>query len=260
MTARFDFSGRNVLVTGASRGIGYGIAEAFAAAGANVTILAEDADQVGAASKALSERAATPVHGIVCDIARRGAVAEALRDVARLDVLVNNAGLERPTPLAAAEPAVDETFERVIAINVAGTQNVTRALASRIADGGRVILTSSIWGKTAVPGFSAYIASKHAMIGLARTWARELGPRRITVNAVCPGWVRTEASMRSLATMADETGVRPDALLDEIVGAQAIGGLMEPSDVAGLYLFLASDAAANITGQAINIDRGEVMA
>jgi 3-hydroxybutyrate dehydrogenase len=257
MTATFDFSGKRVLVTGASRGIGYGVAEAFASAGAELTILAENPAQVGAAAKALSSVATSPVRGIVCDIADRAAVAEALGALERLDVLVNNAGLELPTPLAAA--AVDETFERVIAINVAGTQNVTRALVSRIGDGGRIILTASIWGKTAVPGFSAYIASKHAMIGLARTWARELGPRRITVNAVCPGWVRTEASMRSLATMAEESGADPQALLDEIVGAQAIGGLMEPADVAGLYLFLASDAAANITGQAINIDRGEVM-
>ncbi|AXS41560.1 SDR family NAD(P)-dependent oxidoreductase [Breoghania sp. L-A4] len=258
MGATFDFSKQTVLVTGASRGIGYGIAEGFAAAGAELIVLAED-DAIHAAADRLAHGASGSVRGIVCDISDRAAVADALSGIGRLDVLVNNAGLERATPLGDADPAIDETFARVLAINVAGTNNVTREMAGRIADGGRIVVTSSIWGKTAVPDFSAYIASKHALIGLTRTWAKELGPRGITVNAVCPGWVRTEASMRSLDVMAAATGADRQALLDEIVGGQAIGGLMEPADIAGLYLFLASDAAANITGQAINADRGEVM-
>lgn len=258
MRATFDFSGKTVLVTGASRGIGYGVAEGFAKAGASLAILAENED-VFASAKRLSEFAGAEVRGLVCDITDRRQVAEAVSGFDRIDVLVNNAGLERPTPLADADPAVDDTFARVMSVNVNGTYNMTRAARPKLADGGRVVLTSSIWGKTAVPDFSAYIASKHALIGLARTWAKELGPRGITVNAVCPGWVKTEASMRSLHSMADKTNTAPDALLEEIVSAQAMGGLMEPADVAGLYLFLASDAAANITGQAINADRGEVM-
>jgi 3-hydroxybutyrate dehydrogenase len=258
MGATFDFSGQTVLATGASRGIGYGIAEGFAAAGAELVILAEDAT-VHEAAERLRERATGSVRGIVCDITDREAVVKSLRDFGRLDVLVNNAGLERPTPLQDRDPAIDQTFAQVMAVNVTGTYNVTREAIAKIADCGRIVITSSIWGKTAVPDFSAYIASKHALVGLTRTWAKELGPRGITVNAVCPGWVRTEASMRSLDAMAARSGAEPQALLDEIVGAQAIGGLMEPADVAGLYLFLASDAAANITGQAINVDRGEVM-
>ncbi|MBD3753806.1 MAG: SDR family oxidoreductase, partial [Micrococcales bacterium] len=164
MRASFDYSGTRVLVTGASRGIGYGIAEGFAKAGADLTILAES-EEVFAAASALG---ATP---ILCDISDRAALADALLGIESLDVLVNNAGMERPTPLNGPTPATDETFERVISVNVTGTQNVTRALVSRIRDRGRVILTSSIWGKTSVPEFSAYAASKHAMIGLARTWA-----------------------------------------------------------------------------------------
>ncbi|TNF12478.1 MAG: SDR family oxidoreductase [Rhodobacteraceae bacterium] len=252
MRASFDYSGTRVLVTGASRGIGYGIAEGFAKAGADLTILAES-EEVFAAASALG---ATP---ILCDISDRAALADALLGIESLDVLVNNAGMERPTPLNGPTPATDETFERVISVNVTGTQNVTRALVSRIRDRGRVILTSSIWGKTSVPEFSAYAASKHAMIGLARTWARELGPREITVNAVCPGWVKTDAAMASLAAMSRSTGRPEFELLGEVMAAQSIGGLMEPRDVAGLYLFLASDAAANITGQAISIDRGEIL-
>jgi 3-hydroxybutyrate dehydrogenase len=255
MRIRYDFSGTSVLVTGASRGIGRGIAEAFAGAGAELTILAETAE--------IEETAAAlpgQVRALVCDISDRAAVARALEAVPRIDVLVNNAGLERPTPLDGAAPEADDTFERILAVNIAGTQNVTRAALPRIPDGGRVILTSSIWGKTAVPGFSAYVSSKHAIIGLARSWAAELGPRGITVNAVCPGWVRTRAAEASLRHMAEKDGREEQALLDEIVAAQAIGGLMEPADVAGLYLFLASEAGANITGQAISVDRGEVLA
>lgn len=259
MGATFDFSGRKVLVTGASRGIGYGVAEAFAMAGAELAILAEDG-LVHEAATRLAEKAGRPVKGLVCDITDRNAVTEVLEPFDRIDVLVNNAGLERPTPLGDADPAVDDTFARVMAVNVTGTHNVTRAAIAKIPDGGRIVITSSIWGKTAVPDFSAYVSSKHALIGMTRTWAKELGPRGITVNAVCPGWVKTEAAMRSLNAMAAKIGVEPDALLEEIVAAQAIGGLMEPADVAGLYLFLASDAAANITGQAINVDRGEVPA
>ncbi len=259
MGVRFDFAGKRVLVTGASRGIGFGVAEAFAAAGADLHVLAED-ETIRSAAERLSAVAGRPVSAIVCDIADRASVAAAVAGIDRLDILVNNAGLERPSPLAEADPSVDATFARVMAINVAGTNNVTRALVSRMADGGRIVVTASIWGKIAVADFSAYVGSKHALIGMTRVWARELGARGITVNAVCPGWVRTEASMRSLSAMAARTGTPEDALLEEIVSAQAIGGLMEPADVAPLYLFLASDAAANITGQAINVDRGEVMA
>jgi len=258
MHAAFDFSGKTVLVTGASRGIGYGIAEGFARAGASLAILAEG-EEVHPAAERLAGLAGFPVRGLHCDITDRGDVARAIAGFDRIDVLINNAGLERPTPLGDPDPAVDDTFARVMAVNVTGTYNVTREALPKLPDGGRVVITSSIWGKTAVPDFSAYIASKHALIGLTRTWAKELGHRRITVNAVCPGWVKTEAAMRSLQSMADKTGAAPDALLDEIVSAQAIKGLMEPADVAGLYLFLASSAAANITGQAINADRGEVM-
>lgn len=255
MRAAFDFSGASVLVTGASRGIGLGIARGFAEAGADLTILSET-DEIHHAAETLPGR----VRAVVCDITDRAAVEECVAGIERIDVLVNNAGLERPTPLDGSDPEAGEMAARILAINVTGTEIVTRAALPRMPDGGRILLTSSIWGKTAVPRFSGYVASKHALIGLARTWARELGPRRITVNAVCPGWVRTVAAEDSLREMARSEQRDEAELLEEIVAAQAIGGLMEPSDMAGLYMFLASDAAANITGQAISIDRGETLA
>lgn len=244
-------AGRTVLVTGASRGIGLGIARAFAAAGAELHLLAED-EGIFAAGASLGARA----HRV--DITREPEVAALAEAVGRLDVLINNAGLERPTPLADAGAANEAVFRRVIEVNVTGTFLVTRALLPRLGRGSRVINTASIWGRVGEPLFAAYVASKHAVLGLTRSWAKELGPRAVTVNAVCPGWVRTESALRSLASMARVKDVEEAALLEDIVGAQALPGLMEPDDVAGPYLFLASDLAANVTGQSLGVDRGEL--
>ena len=122
-----------------------------------------------------------------------------------------------------------------------------------------IVNTASMWGKTAVAEFSAYCASKHAVIGLTRSLAQELAPRQISVNAVCPGWVRTVASTRSLSFMATQQGRTESDLLNEIVSAQALEGLMEPQDMVDMYLFLSGPAADNITGQSFTVDRGELM-
>jgi NAD(P)-dependent dehydrogenase (short-subunit alcohol dehydrogenase family) len=240
-----------VLVTGASRGIGLGIARAFAAAGATLHMLADDA-KVEAAAASLGAR------GHLADITDGNAVRSTIAEIGRLDILINNAGLERLTPLDDDSAENEAVFRRVIEINIAGTFLMTRAALPRMSAGGRIVNTASIWGRVAEPLFGAYVASKHAVIGLTKTWAKELGPRGITVNAVAPGWVRTEASMRSLKAMAARADLAEDALLDDIVAHQALPGLMEPDDIAGPYLFLASDFAANITGQTLGIDRGEV--
>jgi 3-hydroxybutyrate dehydrogenase len=252
------FDQKHVVVTGASRGIGRAIAEAFAAAGARLTILADD-PAITQTAQEIRAAASAEVVPILCDIADRGAVQAAFAKLESIDVLINNAGLERLTPVRASDPAVLNTYHRIIDINVNGSFWVTHAALPHMSRGGRIIFTASIWGKSVEAEFAAYCASKHAVIGLTRVLAKELGPDDITVNAVCPGWVRTEASMRSLRIMAERSEPPEPELLDEIVGGQAIGGLMEPKDIVGPYLFLASDAAANITGQALNIDRGEVM-
>ena len=251
-------SGKSVIITGANRGIGLGLANGFLAAGADVSILGAEGD-VPEVAAALSDEHGRPVVGVQCDIADAKQVEGFALGVERVDVLINNAGLEYRTPVNDPSTEVDEYFRRIIEINVIGTFAVTRALLPKISDGGRIINTSSIWGKTGVAEYSAYCASKHAIIGLTRSLAQELGSRNISVNAVCPGWVRTDASMRSLRHMADAEN-RPEAeLLDEFVGAQALDGLMEPQDMVDMYLFLASNAARNITGQAFTVDRGELM-
>jgi NAD(P)-dependent dehydrogenase (short-subunit alcohol dehydrogenase family) len=254
---RYDFAGERVLVTGASRGIGRAVAEGYAAAGAEVFLLADD-PAVAETAATVAAATGAACHPIVCDITDSDAVQAAMAEIGRLDVLINNAGLERITPLA--DPEAEATFRRIIEINVVGTYFVTRHAVARMTEGGRIILTASIWSRTAVPEFSAYVASKHANLGFMRSIAHELAPRGIRVNAVCPGWVRTEAAMLSLANMSKRSGRPEQALLDEIVAAQVLPGLLEPPDLATLYLFLASDGARDVTGQAFMLDRGEVMA
>ena len=245
------FAGKQVVITGASRGIGFGVAKGFAAAGASLTLIADDPG-TPAAAQSIGAR------GAVADITDPAAIDSALAQLGHIDVLVNNAGLERLTPVGEGGDEVEAVFRRIIEINVIGTQLVTRRALSKMTHGGAIVNTASIWGRVAEPLFGAYVASKHAVIGLTKTWAKELGPRSIRVNALCPGWVRTQASMLSLKRMAERRSESEDNLLAQITGGQALPGLMEPEDMAAAYLFLASDAACNITGQSLGIDRGEV--
>lgn len=246
-----NFTGKSVVITGASRGIGLGIAKGFAQAGANLVLLADDnnvievAQSIGAIGKYL-------------DITNQADIDTALRSQRHIDVLINNAGLERITPLDDTSVKATAIFRRIVDINITGTYLVTLAALPKMKSGGRIINTSSVWGRIGEPLFSAYVASKHAIIGLTKTWAKELGPRGINVNAVAPGWVKTAASLRSLGAMAIRNNINEDALLDQILRGQALGGLMEPEDMAGIYMFLASQYAANITGQTIGADRGEM--
>jgi NAD(P)-dependent dehydrogenase (short-subunit alcohol dehydrogenase family) len=247
-----SLEGQRVLVTGASRGIGLGVARAFVEAGATVWALAED-EAVHDAARGIGAT------GLRADVTDAGAVAAALARVGALDVLINNAGLERITPVDDGSSEAVALFRRILDINVTGMAIVTAQALPAMGQGARIVNTASIWGRVGEPLFGAYVASKHAVIGLTKTWAKELGPRGIRVNAVAPGWVRTEAAVRSARVLAARTGTSEGAIIAGVEAAQPLGGgLMEPADIAGAYLFLGSPASANITGQTLGIDRGEV--
>jgi 3-hydroxybutyrate dehydrogenase len=242
---------KTVLITGASRGIGEGLAEAFVNAGALVHVLAED-DAVMAVAKRLGAT------GHVADITDEKAIARVFSNMPRLDVLINNAGLERMTPLADRDQTTLAVFRRIIEVNIVGTTIVTQAALDKLGSGGSIINTSSVWGRAVEPMFGAYVSSKHAILGLTKTWARELGPRGIRVNAVCPGWVKTESSLRSASVIAARSGKSEAAVIEAVEAVQCLpGGFMQPQDIAGAYLFLASDLSANVTGQSLGVDRGE---
>mgnify|MGYP000293550631 CR=1 FL=1 len=221
---RYNFSGETVLVTGASRGIGRAVAEGFAAAGANVTILSSGAG-IHETAREIASRFGRPVRAIECDITDSTSVKTALKDFGRIDVLVNNAGLERITPLLDPDEAVEETFRRITDINTNGTFYVTRNAVPHMGEGGRIIVTASIWSRVAVPEFSAYITSKHANLGFTRVMAKELGPRRIRVNSINPGIVETEGT-RSQGIMGSD--FETDA-----VAQTPLGRVGQPNDIGG---------------------------
>ncbi len=261
---RYGLAGQRVAITGAARGIGLGIAEAFAAEGASLILLDRDSAALAAVSDKLADKTSVEIHAV--DLADAPAVQQFAAKVEAggpLRVLVNNAGVEYPTPIDAPPriPPVDVDAEwgRLLHNNVDSMFRLTRALLPAMPAGTAIINQASIWGKVGVSHFSAYVASKHAIIGLTRSLAWELGPRGIRVNAVCPGWVRTEAALRSAETMAEMHGCSVEEELQHIVAAQAIPRLLEPADIAGVYLFLASDDARALTGESVVAALGEVM-
>ena len=199
-TARpLEFSGKTVLVTGASRGIGYSVAQAFATAGARVGVLAENAE-IHQAAQALREATGADITALECDITDRLRLRSAVAAFGRLDVLVANAGTGDITPIDGPTPEVDDLFDRLIQINLIGAYNTVRAALPSLTSGSRIIFTSSVHGQgIAPPAMGAYTASKGGLDALMRSLARELGPRGITVNAVAPGMVATELHTRGRA-------------------------------------------------------------
>lgn len=263
MRPDYALRGKTVVLTGAGGGIGQALARAFAAQG--VRLLLVDRASAAPALAALAAELAplTRVEQAVCDLNDDAAVTALAAALAErwgvVDVLVNNAGTEYPTPLTDQSPDAMGRWAALLDNNVSSMVRLTRALLPLMPSGASVINQSSIWGKTGVAGFSAYVASKHAVLGVTRSLAWELGERGIRVNAVCPGWIRTEAAMRSLSAMAREQGRSEAELEHELLARQACPRMLAPEDIAGVYLFLASADAGPLTGQALVASHGEVM-
>jgi 3-oxoacyl-[acyl-carrier protein] reductase len=236
--------GRVAFVTGAARGIGAAVVRAFVDEGARVAAFDRDAEAVAAAAAPFGD-GALPLAG---DVSRRtdveAAVAEVLARWGRIDVLVNNAGLVRDATL---RKATDEDWALTQDVNLRGAFLCGRAIAPGMAERGhgRILSASSIVARTGNFGQSAYAASKGGIIGLTRTWARELGGRGVTANVVAPGFVDTDM-LRSV----------PPAVLSETAARIPAGRLGRPEEVANVYLFLASDHAAFVNGAVVGVDGG----
>ena len=260
MTVRYGLEDRTVLLTGAAGGIGQALARAFAAQGARLLLVDREAAALDALVESLRSHR---VHSAVCELGSDAQVREVAAQVAarfgRLDVLIHNAGTEYTTPVDDASDGANARWAVLLDNNVSGMWRLTRALLPSLPRGASVIHQSSIWGRIGVAGFSAYSASKHAIVGLTRSLALELGPRGIRVNAVCPGWVRTAAAMRSLAAMAQEQGRSEAEVEREILSRQAVPVMLTPEELADTFLFLASDGSAAFTGQCLCPSHGEVM-
>lgn len=242
-----DLSGRTAIVTGASRGIGRAIALRLAAAGAKVACVARSADKLKETVDAITAAGGT-AEVCPCDVTDSAAVGKLVEDLherwGRLDVVVNNAGITKDTLIPRMS---DEDWDAVIATNLRSVFLFTRAasLVMMRQRSGRIINMSSVSGLMGNAGQANYSASKAGIIGLTRTVAQELAGRKVTVNAVCPGFIASE--------MTEALGA---AVLDEVKKRIPAKRLGEADEVADAVLYLASDSAAYITGEVLTIDGG----
>ncbi|HNP71216.1 MAG TPA: 3-oxoacyl-[acyl-carrier-protein] reductase [Kouleothrix sp.] len=248
---QLNLNDKVALVTGGSRGIGRAIATTLAAAGATVVVNykgnAAAADEVLQAIAAADGQASA----IQADISQAAEVERLFKAVieryGRLDILVNNAGITRDTLLLRMK---EDDFDAVISTNLRGVFLCTKAALRPMgkARGGRIINITSVVGLMGNAGQANYAAAKAGIVGFTKSTAREMASRGITVNAVAPGYIETEL-----------TGVLSDQIKTAILENIPLGRMGTPQDVANLVCFLASDAAAYITGQTLTVDGGMVM-
>ena len=175
----------------------------------------------------------------------------------KIDIVVNNAGISAVTPIDAEDTAA---WMDIIQTNIMGTYYVTRAAVPNIPEGGRVIMISSVLGKFGVPGYTAYCAAKTGLIGFTRALALELAPRKITVNALCPGWTDTEMARAGMRDIAKDQGISVEEFREQAMARVPLGEMVQPEEVANLVAFLASPAGDKITAQAISICAGSTQA
>lgn len=243
--------GKVAVVTGASRGIGKAIALEMARNKATVIINYNGSEEKAkAVLKEIEEEGGTAAV-YQCDVSDFGSCEEFIQSVIKeyghLDILVNNAGITRDGLLMKMS---EEDFDKVLATNLKGAFNCIRFCSRQMLKqkSGRIINLSSVSGVVGNAGQANYSASKAGVIGLTKATAKELGSRHITVNAIAPGFIET-----------DMTDVLSDNLKEEAVKQIPLGCFGKPEDIAHLALFLASDSAAYITGQVIQVDGGMAM-
>lgn len=251
--------GRRCLVTGGGSGIGAAIAERLAANGAHVAVLGRRRGPLQQVAAALRRHGGEAVV-VTADVADRGAIGRAVgracKALGGLDVLVNNAGVGGPNGCAVDGP---DRWDEIVRTNLDGTFFTTRAALPHLADGGRIVNISSVLGRFGVPGYTAYCASKHGVIGFTKALALEVAGRRITANAICPGWTDTDMAREGMERMAAGMGTTYDEARRAALAAVPLGRMLEPREIGELVVWLASPAASGMTGQALSHCGGQVM-
>jgi 3-oxoacyl-[acyl-carrier protein] reductase len=248
MAVSFSLSGKVALVTGASQGIGESIAKALAGAGAQVVVAARREDKASSVAQAIAAGGGL-AEALRLDVADPASVAAAFKAVVekhgKLDVLVNNAGITDDGLILRMSK---DSWDKVIATDLTGVflcaqEAAKTMLKKRVA--GRIINITSVVGLMGNPGQTNYAAAKAGVVGFTKALAREIGSRGITVNAVAPGYIETSM-----------TDVLSEEQRKALVGQIVLGRLGTPEDVAAAVVFLASDAAAYVTGTTLNVSGG----
>ena len=224
---------RVIVVTGGTKGIGRAVAERFAAAGERVEAAGRDE----------------------LDVTDEGQVAAFFERVGRVDVLVVNAGIASGAPLA--RTTLDD-WRAHLDVNATGAFLCTRAVVGGMIErgDGRIVTVASVAGLTGAPYTAAYAASKHAAVGLMRATAAEVAGTGVTANAVCPAYVDTDMTRRTISTIVEKTGRTAEEAEATLEAMTPLGRLLEPDEVAAAVVFLASPEAAAINGQTLVLDGG----
>lgn len=251
LSTLIDLSGRRALVTGAGKGIGAAVARRLAEAGAHVTIADLDEAAGRAAAEAL-RAAGLSASAVVCDVTdaeQLAAAVAAAADGERLHVLVNNAGI---FPTTGPIDAVTDAFvTRMLDVNVRAQYSAAREAARYMTDGGSIVNIGSVAGLRGGANITAYATSKAALVGLTRSFANELGPRGIRVNAIAPGVIDTPGVQDQLAPL--KAGGHD---IEKVITGNPLHTAGQPDHIARVALFLASDLAAFVTGHVLVVDGG----
>ncbi len=247
------------IVTGGNAGIGKATARRLGMEGAKVAICGRNESTLESAVREFNGEGIESFQRR-CDAADARQVGDFVSSVlerfGRIDVLVNNAGISGLTPLRDPD---DDVWKGIIETNLSGPYYFLSRVLPHMPEAGRIINVSSVLGRFGVPGYAGYCTSKHGIIGLTRVAALELADRRITVNAVCPGWVETDLARQGMERGAAGMEVTYEEFREKALRRVPLKEMIEPEEVAALILFLASPEARNITGQTYNLCGGQVM-
>ena len=248
-------SGRVAWVTGGGRGIGRAIALQLAGRGDAVLVTGRNERALGEAVGEIAYQGGRARH-LVADVrdpaAMERAARTAVEQLGGLDVVIANAGVSGPAPIG-ADPAFAAD---IIATNLLGTLHTFRAASLAMTGPGRMVAISSVLGKFGVPDYTAYCASKAGIQGLVRALSQELGPRQITVNAVCAGWTETDMADLGIAVMAKTDGVSTEEARRRATERFPLGRFLDPDEVARFVAYVSSVEAGGITGQSLSICGG----